>query len=98
MPIFCGFRANRGFWFAEHGTPFNVPLPTVEGMEYQAVFYMGNRIDDKVSFTEQACKKLTGIPLPFMQDALKEIVVRAIADGVSEIDEDYLDRLNAKRG
>jgi flavin reductase (DIM6/NTAB) family NADH-FMN oxidoreductase RutF len=98
MPIFCGYRANRGFWFAEHGAPFNVPLPTVAGMEYQTVFYMGNRIDENVSFTEEACKKLTGIPQPFMQDALKEIVAMALADGIAEIDEHYLEKINAERG
>ncbi|MCP4182426.1 MAG: hypothetical protein GY761_03800, partial [Hyphomicrobiales bacterium] len=32
MPIFCGYRANRSFWFAEHNAPFDIPLPTVEGM------------------------------------------------------------------
>ena len=98
MPIFCGYRANRGFWFAEHDAPFNVPLPTVEGMEYQTVFYMANRIDSSISFTKEACKKLTGIPQPFMQDALKEIVALAIADGISEVDENYLDKINAERG
>jgi flavin reductase (DIM6/NTAB) family NADH-FMN oxidoreductase RutF len=98
MPIFCGYRANRGFWFAEHDTPFNVPLPTVEGMEHQTVFYMANRIDSNISFTREACKKLTDIPQPFMQDALKEIVARAVADGIAEVDETYLDKINAERG
>ena len=99
MPIFCGYRANRGFWFAEHDAPFNVPLPTVEGMEHQTVSYMANRIDSRMSVSpKEACKKLTGIPQPFMQDALKEIVAMAIADGISEIDENYLEKINAERG
>lgn len=97
MPVFCGFRANRGFWFAEHDTPFNVPLPTVEGMEYQTVYYMANRIDSNTGFTKEACKKLTGIPQPFMRDALKGIVARAIEDGITEIDEAYIDKINAER-
>ena len=97
MPIFCGYRANRGFWFAEHTTPFTVALPVVAGIEYQTVFYMANRIDSNVSFTEAACKKLTGIPQPFMQDAFKEIVARAKADGISEVDEAFLEKINAER-
>jgi hypothetical protein len=44
-----------------------------------------------------ACKQLTGIPQPFMQDALKEIVARAIKDGVAEIDEPYVAKINAER-
>ncbi len=97
MPIFCGFRANRGFWFAEHQQPFSVPLPQVEGMEHQTVFYLANRIDANVRFTKEACKKLTGIPQPFMQDALKGIVARAIEADITEVDEVFLEKVNAER-
>jgi len=97
MPIFCGFRANRGFWFAEHDTPFTVPLPTVEGTELQSVSYMANRIDPNVQFTEEACKRLTGIPRPFMQDAFKGIVARATEEGVTEIDAEFLKKIGAER-
>lgn len=97
MPIFYGYRADRSFWFAEHGKPFSVPLPKVEGMEYQTVFYMANRINPDVQFTENACKQLAGIPQPFMQDALKGIVARAVADNVTEVGEEFLARINAER-
>lgn len=91
MPIFDGFRPATGFWFAESHAPFSVPLPKVEGMEHQHVFYVANRIDKRVQFTYDACKKLAGIPRPFLQDALKGIVDQALRDGVAEIDEAYLD-------
>jgi flavin reductase (DIM6/NTAB) family NADH-FMN oxidoreductase RutF len=94
MPVFMGFRANRGFWFAEHAKPFSIPLPTVEGMESQAVFYTANRINSDVTFTREACEKLTGIPGPFMKEALQGIVDRALADSVSEVDEEYLEKIN----
>jgi flavin reductase (DIM6/NTAB) family NADH-FMN oxidoreductase RutF len=97
MPIFQGFRANRGFWFSKHQRPFSVPLPEVEGMEYQAVMYAANRIDANVRFTTEACKKLTGIPQTFMQDALKGIVARAIEEGVSQVDEAFVAKINAER-
>jgi flavin reductase (DIM6/NTAB) family NADH-FMN oxidoreductase RutF len=98
MPIFYGYRGSRLFWFAKHEPPFSVPLPEVEGMEYQTVFYMANRIDSNVRFTEEACKKLTEIPEPFMKDALKEIVARAIEEDIAEVDETFLDKINAERG
>jgi hypothetical protein len=98
MPIFCGYRGNHGFWFAEHDQPFTIPLPTVEGMEYQTIFYVGNRIDPDIQFTEAACRKLTAIPKPFMKEALSGIVDLARADGVHEIDADYIDKINAERG
>lgn len=97
MPIFCGYRANRGFWFAEHNAPFSIALPTVKGMEYQTVLYLANRIDPNVTMTEDAAHKLTGIPQPFMRDALEKIVSQAREDSVAEIDGNYLERINAAR-
>lgn len=93
MPIFAGFRPTTGFWFAETHPPFSVPLPKVKGMEHQHVFYVANRIDKNVKFTRGACMKLTGIPRPFLQDALKGIVDQALRDGIAEIDEGYLDAI-----
>jgi flavin reductase (DIM6/NTAB) family NADH-FMN oxidoreductase RutF len=97
MPIFQGFRANRGFWFSKHQRPFSVPLPKVEGLEYQDVFYRANRIDANVRITKDACKKLTGIPKPFMDDVLKGIIARALEEGVTEIDVAYVAKINAER-
>jgi flavin reductase (DIM6/NTAB) family NADH-FMN oxidoreductase RutF len=97
MPVFQGYRANRLFWFAKHQKPFSIPLPKVKGMEFMTVHYMANRIDANVVVTEEACKKLTGIPEPFMKEALQGIIDRAIEDGVSEIDERYLEKINAER-
>jgi len=51
-----------------------------------------------VQFTEGACKQLTGIPTPFLKDALKQIVDAALAAGVTNVDEAYLKRLTAERG
>ncbi len=67
-------------------------------MEYNTVLYIGNRINDNVRFTKAASKKLTGIPAPFMKDALTQIVALAVADGITEIDEAYLEKVNAQRG
>lgn len=97
MPIFYGYRANRGFWFASHNDPFSVPLPEVKGMEFTTVFYHANRINSDVQFTEDACKQLTGIPTPFLKDALQQIVSAALGEGVTTIDVDYLNRLMAER-
>ena len=96
-PIFYGFRANRGFWLAKHEAPFSIPLPKVEGMTAQSVTYLANRINSNVCFTDEACKQLAGIPEPFMKDALKGIVAHALADGVTDVDEAYLAKVNAER-
>ena len=93
MPIFAGFRPETGFWFAETHKPFSVPLPKVEGMSWRHVFYVGNRIDPNIQFTREACGKLTGIPRPFLKDALTGIVDSARKDGVALIDEGYLEKI-----
>jgi len=97
MPIFYGYRANRGFWFAEHAEPFSVALPKAKGMEYQSIFYQANRIDSTVRFTKDACKQLTAIPEPFMKDALQQLVDAALAAGVAQVDEAFLQRVNDER-
>ena len=97
FPIFYGFRANGEFWFAEHGPPSAVPVPKVAGQELQSVVYLANRIDSEIRFTEEACEKLTGIPRPFLKDALHAIVDAARGDGIEMIDSAALERINAQR-
>jgi flavin reductase (DIM6/NTAB) family NADH-FMN oxidoreductase RutF len=97
MPIFYGYRANRGFWFAEHRAPFSVPLPEVKGQEGQAVFYLANRLDEHVRFTREACEQLTGIPGPFIKEALKGIIAVAHEHDVTEVDVEFLEIVNAER-
>jgi hypothetical protein len=93
MPIFCGFRPATGFWFAETHEPFAVPLPKVEGLDAQHIFYVGNRIHSGVQFTWEACEKLAGIPRPFVKQVLIGIVDKAREDGVAIIDEGYLAKI-----
>jgi flavin reductase (DIM6/NTAB) family NADH-FMN oxidoreductase RutF len=97
MPIFQGFRANRGFWFSKHHRPFSVPLPKVKGREPKDMFYRANRIDPNVRFTIEACKQLVQIPKPFLDNALKGIIARAIEEGVAEVDEAFVEKIAAER-
>ena len=97
MPIFYGFRANGEFWFAEHNEPFAVPLPQVKGTDRQGVFYLANRLDENVRFTDEACEALTGIPRPFLKEVLKGIIDVAIEKGATEVDEALLEEINKER-
>jgi flavin reductase (DIM6/NTAB) family NADH-FMN oxidoreductase RutF len=97
MPIFYGFRAGGAFWFAEHDVPFAVPIPKVEGQELQAVVYLANRVDERIRFTDAACKRLTGVPRPFLQEVLQAIVNSARELGIETIDTGELERINAHR-
>ena len=97
MPITFGFRDGARFWFSEPGRRFWFPTPTNKGPKEESVFYEANRLDPNVKFTRDACKQLTGVPKPFLKTALKGIIKQAIADGVSEIDEAYVKKLNEDR-
>jgi flavin reductase (DIM6/NTAB) family NADH-FMN oxidoreductase RutF len=98
MPVFYGFRNPGDFWFAEHAEPFSVPLPKVQGLEGQGIFYLANRLDDAVRFTREACEQLTGIPKPFVKEALLGIIAAARAAGVTEVDPGFLRSVRGKTG
>ena len=97
IPLAYGFRDGAKFWFTEHKRPFWFPTPTDKGPKEESVLYEANRLDPDVTFTRDACKQLTGIPKPFLKTALKGIIKRAKEDGVSEIDVDYVKKLNEER-
>ena len=59
--------------------------------------YEANRLDDEVRFTLDACKQLTGIPKAFLTQALQGIIGAAKKEGITEIDLDFVKKLNAAR-
>ena len=98
MPIFYGFRADRRFWFAEHGEPFAIEPPKVEGQEIQAVYYLANRLDERTRFDREACERLTSVPGPFLKSVLQGIIAAAREKGITEVDAAFIERLDAERG
>lgn len=97
MPVFYGFRANGGFWFAEHSPPFPVPLPKVGGLEQQGIFYLANRLDEHVRFTREACAEFSRVPQPFLKTALLSVIVAARTEGIALIDTTFARRINSER-
>jgi flavin reductase (DIM6/NTAB) family NADH-FMN oxidoreductase RutF len=97
MPVFMGYRSNGSFWFAEHDAPFAIAPPQVEGLEWQAVKYLGDRLDENVRFSNAACSRLTGVPRPFLKTVLLGIIAAAKQRGVTEVDEQLVDELNSDR-
>ena len=91
-----GFRGASKFWFGEVKDPYALPIPDL-GPQHEVVFYEANRLDDEVRFTEDACKQLTGIPKTFLTQALQGIIAEAKKQDVSNIDLDFVQRLNAER-
>jgi flavin reductase (DIM6/NTAB) family NADH-FMN oxidoreductase RutF len=97
MPISYGFRGGNEFWFTRHGKPFRIPVPRDKGPPHQQVYYMANKQDPQVRFTEGACKELTGVPKPFLSAALKGIIKEAKDQRVTMVDESFLELVKANR-
>jgi flavin reductase (DIM6/NTAB) family NADH-FMN oxidoreductase RutF len=97
MPITFGFRGGERFWFAQVRKPFWISTPSDRGPKEESILYEGNRIDPDVQFTREACQRLTGIPRPFVKPALRSMVKQAKEEGVSLIDDDFVEKVNAAR-
>ena len=97
MPISFGFRNANQFWFAKHKKPFWLPTPENKGAKHDAVMYIANRLDEEITFTENACKQLTGIPKVFVKTALKGIIKEAKSQGIKTIDKAFIEEVNSKR-
>ena len=82
------FKHNKAVW-----------LQTPEGKvdKHDAGMYIANRIDEEVTFTENACKQLTGIPKVFVKTALKGIIAEAKKQGITEINRSFVEMINKKR-
>lgn len=91
-----GFRGASKFWFGEVQEPYSLPIPDL-GPRVEVVMYEANRLDDEVRFTTEACEQLTGIPRAFLRQALQGIVAVAKQRGVTNIDLDFVQQLNAER-
>ena len=76
--------------------PFPEKIQAKEG-DVNTVKYAAKRIDPEVTFTDEACAKLTKIPRIFLKAALSQMVSIAKEEGISVIDETALQIINDKR-
>ncbi len=63
----------------------------------QSILDDANALDSSVTFTPSAAAVLTGVPRPFLKKALRGIVKKAKAEGVTEVDAAFVERANAER-
>lgn len=65
--------------------------------DIQSVLEEANKIDDAVTFTQDACEGLGAIPDMFRGMALKKIVKQAKERGVTTVDKAFVDLINEER-
>lgn len=96
VPVDYGYRDSTNFWYS----PFKKPVPEkiqVRDGDVGSVIYAAKRIDPDVTFTKEACERLTKIPRVFLKAALTQMVAIAKEEGISVIDEKALQLINDKR-
>lgn len=96
VPVDYGYRDSTNFWMSRFRRPFPEKIQAKEG-DVNSVIYAAKRIDPEVTFTDEACAKLTKIPRVFLKAALTQMVQIAKSEGISVIDEDALKIINDKR-
>lgn len=96
VPVDYGYRDSTNFWCSQFKKPFPEKIQAKEG-DVNSVKYAAKRIDPEVTFTDEACAKLTKIPRIFLKAALTQMVQIAKEEGISVIDEAALEIINDKR-
>lgn len=96
VPVDYGYRDSTNFWCSRFKKPFPEKIQAKEG-DVNSVKYAAKRIDPEVTFTDEACAKLTKIPRIFLKAALTQMVQIAKEEGISVIDERALEIINDKR-
>lgn len=96
VPVDYGYRDSKHFWYTRFKRPLFELLPVREG-SIQSVRYAADRIDDKITFTDEACAKLVKVPRVFLNTALKGCINWARENGVARIDAEHMDIINDKR-
>lgn len=96
VPVDYGYRDSTNFWCSAFRKPYPEKIQAKDG-DLDSVKYAAKRIDPDVTFTDEACARLTKIPRIFLKAALSQIAEIAKEEGITVIDECALDTINDKR-
>ncbi|MDD3401378.1 MAG: hypothetical protein PHT58_07115 [Eubacteriales bacterium] len=97
VPVDYGYRDSTNFWYTKFTRPIAMKIPAAKEADLTGVVYAANRIDDKVKFTEDACKMMTKVPRVFLKVALQGCVNWARVNGVTLITPEHMKIINDKR-
>lgn len=97
IPVDYGYRDNKNFWYTKQRKAKKEPIPKSKGISLDTVKYAASRIDDKIKFTDEACKRLVKVPRVFLNTVLKGCVSWAKENNVSLITEKEMDIIQDKR-
>ena len=96
VPVDYGYRDSTNFWYTKFRKPIAEKIQAKDG-DVNSVIYAAKRIDPDITFTDDACAKLTKIPRVFLKAALTQMVDIAKKEGITVIDEQAVAYINDKR-
>lgn len=97
VPVDYGYRDSTNFWYTKFRRPIAMKIPAAREADLTGVVYAANRMDDKIKFSEDACKMMTKVPRVFLKAALQGCVDWARQNGVTLITPEHMKIINDKR-
>jgi flavin reductase (DIM6/NTAB) family NADH-FMN oxidoreductase RutF len=97
VPVDYGYRDSTYFWYTKFRRPHKEPIPAGKEVALDSVIFAANRIDDKIKFTEDACRMCVKIPRVFLKAALTQMVDYAREKGWTLIDVAEMNEIRDKR-
>lgn len=97
VPVDYGYRDSTNFWYTKFRRPIAVKIPAAREADLTGVVYAANRMDDKIKFTEDACKMMTKVPRVFLKVALQGCIDWARENSVTLITPEHMKIINDKR-
>ena len=97
VPVDYGYRDSTNFWYTKFRRPIAEKIPGGKEANLDSVIYAANRMDDKIKFTEDACRTLVKVPRVFLKLVLKGCVDWARENNVTLIGSEEMQKINDKR-
>lgn len=97
VPVDYGYRDSTNFWYTKFRRPVATKIPAAREADLTGVVYAANRMDDKIKFTEDACRMMTKIPRVFLKTALAGCIDWARENNVNLITPEHMKIINDKR-
>lgn len=97
VPVDYGYRDSTNFWYTRFRRPIAAKIPAAKEADLTGVVYAAQRMDDKIKFTEDACKMMTKVPRVFLKAALQSCIDWAKENDVTLITPEHMKIINDKR-
>ncbi len=97
VPVDYGYRDSTNFWYTKFRRPIPEKIPAAREADLGGVMYAANRMDDKIKFSEDACKTLVKVPRVFLKLVLQGCIDWARENNCELITEVEMKIINDKR-